>query len=93
MAGESNNSGLYDLMASNVPHYRVKLLDPDTGAVIIINRPGTSEPMVTIYADGTLIVGEGYTPDGAATEFWQAMASALPAMGWTSPILLPVRAG
>lgn len=66
---------------------RVKIMDPESGGTIVINRPGTDEPMVTIHPDGTLTIGEGYTPDAAATEFWQAMSHAL-GMAWMHPAVV-----
>jgi hypothetical protein len=59
---------------------RVKIMEPGTGTVLIINQPGTNDPMVSVHEDGTLTVGEGYTPDAAAREFWEAMAEAVKTM-------------
>jgi len=39
--------------------------------IIIIN--GETAPLVTIHPDGTLEYGEGYTPDEAARQFWDAL--------------------
>jgi len=49
-----------------------------------INRPGTSEPLVVLRADGTLTYGDGYEPDVAACVFWDALGAALPGLFLTA---------
>ncbi|MFJ2279277.1 hypothetical protein ACIOEZ_34575 [Streptomyces sp. NPDC087866] len=40
-----------------------------------ITIPGADGPLVTIHPDGRLEYGEGYEPDEAARQFWEAMGS------------------
>jgi hypothetical protein len=49
----------------------------DTNIIEICSAAG---PLVTIKPNGAIEYGEGYTPDGAATIFWQAIAQAFPAL-------------
>lgn len=61
---------------------RVKIMIPGSDSVIIINHPGTNDPMVTLMNDGTIVKGENYNPNEAAKEFWNAMAEVLLARGF-----------
>lgn len=46
--------------------------EPSKNDLILIGtRTG---PIVTLKADGSLVYGPGYTPDAAATAFWEAVA-------------------
>jgi len=50
---------------------------PPPPTITIMGADNT--PLVTIHPNGTLDYGPGYTPDEAATRFWEAMRRLAPA--------------
>lgn len=50
-------------------------------AVLIMRSPGEGVPpvpVVTIGWDGSVTIGEGFTADDAAREFWAAVGASIP---------------
>jgi predicted Zn-ribbon and HTH transcriptional regulator len=59
------------------PGQTFQLFEPSRN-IVILGEDGRT-PLVTIHPDGTLEYGPGYTPDEAASRFWDALRRIAPA--------------
>lgn len=59
-----------------ITHAKPMEFKPANTSVITINGPNGK--MASLYADGTVEYGEGYTPDDAARTFWEALSRNMP---------------